>query len=89
MRSDERAGGRKPPVVSIDHRSLAAPDHLLICLTWPNDKGQQRQALFLGPVSPWVLFHLLGMADRDRLRVLADAQREVLVPLIEACSPPQ
>ncbi len=28
------------------------------------------------------------MADRDRLRVLTDAQWEVLAPLIEACRPP-
>jgi transposase len=34
------------------------------------------------------LFHLLGMADRDGLRVLTDAQWEVLAPLIEACRPP-
>ena len=47
-----------------------------------------RSRTLLGPVSPWVLFHLLGMADRDRLRVLTDAQREVLAPLIEACRPP-
>ena len=42
----------------------------------------------LGPVSPGVLFHLLGMADRDRLKILTDAQWEVLAPLIEACRPP-
>ena len=29
------------------------------------------------------------MADRDRLRVLTDAQWEVLAPLIEACRPPR
>ena len=34
------------------------------------------------------MFHLLGMADRDRLGVLTDAQWEVLAPLIEACRPP-
>src|SRR4028118_996167 len=28
------------------------------------------------------------MADRDRLRVLTDAQWEALAPLIEACRPP-
>ena len=28
------------------------------------------------------------MADRDRLKVLTDAQWEVLAPLIEACRPP-
>ena len=32
--------------------------------------------------------HLLGMADRDGLSVLTDAQWEVLAPLIEACRPP-
>ena len=31
------------------------------------------------------MLHLPGMTDRDRLRVLTDAQWEVLAPLIEAC----
>ena len=34
------------------------------------------------------MVHLLRMADRDRLRVLTDAQWEVLAPLIAACRPP-
>jgi transposase len=34
------------------------------------------------------LFHLLGMTDRDRPKVLTDAQWEVLAPLIAACRPP-
>ena len=34
------------------------------------------------------MFHLLGMADRDRLKILTNTQWEVLAPLIEACRPP-
>jgi transposase len=34
------------------------------------------------------LFHLLGMTDRDRPKVLTDTQWEVLAPLIAACRPP-